>query len=187
MRDQHPDFIGQVERSFAIYLYLLTIIGRNPSLLARITPPLLSVASQQITGRGRGANVWVSPAGCLMLSLVLKTNSVELPLHRLVFVQYLFALAITEACRDEMVLGRDGDKVRLKWPNDIYAIESGEKRKIGGVLVNLVFEGSHAQIVLGGYIYLIDALFLKSFCLLPRLWFERLDQKTSHVTLSSCF
>lgn len=86
-----------------------------------------------------------------MFSLVLKVTETEIPFSKLVFVQYLFSLAITEACRDNMLLGSDGSKVRLKWPNDIYAVsgENGECEKIGGVLVNLVFQGNKAQLVLG--------------------------------------
>ena len=70
------------------------------------------------------------------------------------FIQYLFALAVVEACRDSQVLGeRLGSKVRLKWPNDLYAdfgVE-GKKdlRKVGGVLVNTNFEGPKVDIVVG--------------------------------------
>ncbi|KAG6856318.1 hypothetical protein H0H87_005598 [Tephrocybe sp. NHM501043] len=53
------------------------------------------------------------------------------PASKLVFVQYLFALAVVEACRDEAVLGKWGEQARLKWPNDIYAVVDGERKKIG--------------------------------------------------------
>lgn len=75
------------------------------------------------------------------------------PPPKLVFIQYLFALAVVEACRDESVLGpKAGEKVRLKWPNDLYASVGGDKedlRKIGGVLVNTSFSGGKVDIVIG--------------------------------------
>lgn len=75
------------------------------------------------------------------------------PATKLVFLQYLFALAVVEACRDEKVLGpKAGDKVRLKWPNDIYAsIGTGKEdvRKIGGILVNTSFSRGKVDIVIG--------------------------------------
>jgi biotin--protein ligase len=67
-------------------------------------------------------------------------------------VQYLFALAVVEACRDESVLGEAAAPVRLKWPNDIYAVfgdGEGSKRKIGGILVNTSFAGGKVDIVIG--------------------------------------
>jgi len=73
--------------------------------------------------------------------------------NKLVFLQYLFALAVVEACRDEAVLGpKAGEQVRLKWPNDLYAVVGGNKedlRKIGGVLVNTSFSGGKVDIVVG--------------------------------------
>jgi biotin--protein ligase len=73
------------------------------------------------------------------------------PSSKLVFIQYLFALAVVEACRDTSFLGsRRGDAIRLKWPNDIYAITNeGEKKKIGGVLVNTSFASGTVSIVIG--------------------------------------
>ena len=68
------------------------------------------------------------------------------------FIQYLFALAVVEACREEKVLGRWGERIRLKWPNDIYALvgsEGEEKRKVGGILVNTSFSGGNVDIVIG--------------------------------------
>lgn len=73
------------------------------------------------------------------------------------FIQYLFSLAVSEACRDESVLGsKAGGRVRVKWPNDMYAVESdsGEPnrenaKKIGGVLVSASFTGNNVDIVIG--------------------------------------
>ena len=75
------------------------------------------------------------------------------PANKLVFLQYLFSLAVTEACRDETVLGpKVGEQVRLKWPNDLYAVVGEGKedlRKIGGVLVNSSFSEGKVDIVVG--------------------------------------
>ena len=69
------------------------------------------------------------------------------------FLQYLFSLAIAEACRDEAVLGKYGETVKIKWPNDIYAVLGGGERrelqKIGGVLVNTGIINNDSQIVIG--------------------------------------
>jgi biotin---protein ligase len=75
-----------------------------------------------------------------------------------VFIQYLFSLAVAEACRTESILGsRAGGRIRLKWPNDIYAaigsnLEEANVenvRKVGGVLVSANFIGDNVDIVIG--------------------------------------
>lgn len=40
--------------------------------------------------------------------------------------------------------------MRLKWPNDLYAVVGEEKKKIGGILVNASFSGGQADIIIGG-------------------------------------
>lgn len=122
--------------------------------MTSLPTPILSLASQQLTGRGRGANVWLSPSGCLQFSLLVRTSLATVPPSKIVFVQYLFGLAVAEACRDESVLGSEtGERVRLKWPNDLYAVigtEDGDKKKkIGGILVNTSFTGNQVDIVIG--------------------------------------
>lgn len=110
------------------------------------------MASYQLAGRGRGANVWLSPSGCLQFSVLIRVSLATFPASKLVFVQYLFALAVAEACREESVLGSVGNSVRLKWPNDLYAVlgDSQEsRRKIGGILVNTSFTDGNVDIVIG--------------------------------------
>ena len=124
-------------------------LNRNPRLLADLPTPFLSLASHQTTGRGRGGNTWVSPAGCLQYSLLLRVSLSQVPASKLVFVQYLFALAVVEACRHENILGKVGEAVKLKWPNDIYIVDEAEKRKVGGILVNTSFTGGTVSIVIG--------------------------------------
>ena len=121
--------------------------------MTSLPTPLLSLASQQLTGRGRGANIWLSPSGCLQFSLLVRTSLATVPPFKIVFVQYLFALAVAEACREESVLGsKIGGRVRLKWPNDLYAVtgtDDGDRKKIGGILVNTSFTGNQVDIVIG--------------------------------------
>ncbi|KAF8208185.1 biotin-protein ligase [Mycena galopus ATCC 62051] len=126
-----------------------TMLDKNPRFMGLLPAPLVSLASHQLAGRGRGANVWLSPSGCLQFSLLLRLSLSTFPASKLVFVQYLFALAVVEACRDESVLGDAADPVRLKWPNDIYAVLGDEKRKLGGILVNTSFSGGKVDIVIG--------------------------------------
>ncbi|THH02031.1 hypothetical protein EW026_g756 [Hermanssonia centrifuga] len=129
-----------------------TLLDKNPRFLSSLPSPLLSLATHQIAGRGRGGNSWVSPVGCLQFSLRLRVALSTIPPARLVFVQYLFALAVVEACRDDGVLGSLGDKIRLKWPNDIYIVgddENEKATKVAGILVYTTFDGNDVDIVIG--------------------------------------
>lgn len=128
-----------------------TMLDKNPTLLTQLPTPLLSLASHQLAGRGRGNNVWLSPSGCLQFSILLRVSLASFPANKLVFIQYLFALAVVEACKEDNVLGKWGEGIRLKWPNDLYALvgEGEEKRKVGGVLVNTSFSGGNVDVVIG--------------------------------------
>ena len=127
--------------------------NRNPALMSAIPVPLVSLAAHQVSGRGRGSNTWLSPPGCLQFSVLLRLSLHSVPASKLVFIQYLFGLAVTEACRKDHILGKLGENVRLKWPNDIYAVSpvSGDLRKIGGILVNTSFTGKEVNIIIGSY------------------------------------
>src|ERR1700761_2600471 len=118
--------------------------------------PVMSLATHQMSGRGRGENVWLSPPGVLMFSLLLRVSSSPskdypyLPTSRLVYIQYLFGISVVQACRT--ILGEFGKQVRLKWPNDIYTAGDGgraERKKLGGILVGTTFHDGDAIIVIG--------------------------------------
>jgi biotin---protein ligase len=136
-----------------IFYSLIAQRYRNPKLLANLPSPLLCLASYQLQGRGRGANMWLSPDGCLQFSLALRIPIAKIPMNKLVFLQYLFSLAIVEACRDEAVLGSYGEAVKIKWPNDIYTVlgegKNRELKKIGGVLVNIGITDKDSHVVIG--------------------------------------
>ena len=74
----------------------------------------------------------------------------------LVFIQYLFALAVVEACRALDPAKEWATKVKLKWPNDIYGEfpaeetwKSVELKKLGGILVNTSFERNTVDVIIG--------------------------------------
>jgi biotin---protein ligase len=124
--------------------------------LTSLLTPIVSLATFQLAGRGRGSNTWLSPEGCLQFSVLLRAPLSAFPAPRLVFVQYLACLAVIHACQHKRVLGsRDDDRagrVILKWPNDVYVeLPGGEKKKVGGILVNTSFSNGNMDIVVGRY------------------------------------
>lgn len=153
-----------------------TMLDKNPKMMARLPTGFVSFATHQISGRGRGGNSWISPLGCLQFSLLLHIPSAESryaalgnsPMvvgPKLVFVQYLAGLAIVDAIRTG--LGPEyaavGRRVRLKWPNDVYAEVSGDNplrkgtfqhlgktwAKMGGILVNSQYLNGRWSLVVG--------------------------------------
>ncbi|KAI0694236.1 hypothetical protein C8T65DRAFT_699025 [Cerioporus squamosus] len=82
-----------------------------------------------------------------LLSSLPSRNSPSLPRDSqaaaVVLVQYLFALALA-------VAEAEGKRVRIKWPDDLYAVtRDREKKKIGGTLVNTSFESWKVVLVVG--------------------------------------
>lgn len=124
-----------------------TMQDKNPKFLHSLPTPLVSTASFQLSGRGRSGNVWLSPAGCLQFTKTFDLPAAMAP--KAVFVQYLVALAISEALDPDGKLG-----VRIKWPNDIYALVKGEdgkveKQKMGGILVNTNYANGSFKVMVG--------------------------------------
>ncbi|KZW00346.1 class II aaRS and biotin synthetase [Exidia glandulosa HHB12029] len=132
-----------------------TLLDKNPTFCAALPTPLVAIATHQLAGRGRGGNAWVSPRGSMMLSALIRVPLSSLPAHRLALVQYLFSIAVVDACR-AVLPDNSQSTVRLKWPNDIYAApEEGDlydpkvTRKLGGVLVSTNFRGSDVDVIIG--------------------------------------
>lgn len=95
---------------------------RNTQILRRLPSGLTATATVQVAGRGRGNNVWVSPAGSLIFSTVIR-HPVSLLNHApVVFLQYLAALAIVEGIKN-YDNGYQNIPVKLKWPNDICKLK----------------------------------------------------------------
>ncbi|KAJ9049770.1 biotin holocarboxylase synthetase [Entomophthora muscae] len=121
----------------------------NPKLVSVFPSGSTIVAARQVSGRGRGKNVWVSSIGCLQFSMymehpVLAGASVTL-------IQYLASLAMVEGVKRKSGYGEL--ELYLKWPNDIYAIDYSAdepiKRKVGGVLVNSSFASQSFSMIIG--------------------------------------
>lgn len=119
-----------------------TLLEKNPSLTNALPTGTTFTATTQLSGRGRGSSVWISPAGSLIFSFLLRHPLKLNATAPLVFLQYLAALAVAEGVQTYDVedadpisllsstLGTTGQKqsayravpVALKWPNDIYAL-----------------------------------------------------------------
>ena len=91
---------------------------RNTQLLRRLPTGFTATATIQVAGRGRGSNVWVSPAGSLIFSTVVRHPMSLMPHAPVVFLQYLAAMAIVEGIKGYDT-GYQNVPVKLKWPNDI--------------------------------------------------------------------
>jgi biotin--protein ligase len=118
-----------------------TLLERNDSLLRTLPSGFTATASTQLSGRGRGSNVWASPRGSLMFSTVIHHPARLAHSSPVVFVQYLAAVAVARAAR-RYGKGYAELPVRIKWPNDVYAATpdddgGGAPRwaKVAGVLV----------------------------------------------------
>ncbi|SHO79402.1 Similar to S.cerevisiae protein BPL1 (Biotin:apoprotein ligase) [Malassezia sympodialis ATCC 42132] len=137
-----------------------TLLESDRHLLRACPSGTTVIATHQVRGRGRAHNAWLSPLGCLPFS-----TTVHLPLHignKAVFLQYLAALAIVYGL--EAAYPAIQGRVRIKWPNDIYAqvptaqlgsvclAADGQPRhfvKIGGILVTAVCEGDTFYAIVG--------------------------------------
>lgn len=131
-----------------------TMLEKNPRLLKYLPTGFVATATTQIAGRGRGSNAWISPPrGQLIFSVVLK-HSLQLNERApVIFVQYLAAIAIAEGIRT-YDRGYQDVPVKLKWPNDIYALDpsqpgKNEYVKIGGILVNSSYSNGNYNLVVG--------------------------------------
>ncbi|XP_031542860.1 biotin--protein ligase [Vicugna pacos] len=105
---------------------------------------LIAIAARQTQGKGRGRNVWLSPKGCALSTLLV---SIPLRSHlgqRIPFVQHLMSLAVVEAVRS--IPEYQDINLRVKWPNDIYY---SDLMKLGGVLVNSTLMGETFYILIG--------------------------------------
>ncbi|KAK2734661.1 biotin holocarboxylase synthetase [Myotisia sp. PD_48] len=130
-----------------------TILEKNTQLLRCLPNGFTATATVQVAGRGRGSNVWVSPPGQLMFSTCVRHPVDKLTSASVVFIQYLAALAIVKGIKsyDE---GYEKLPIKLKWPNDIYALDPSQPdgrsyTKICGILVNAHYSSSEYIAVVG--------------------------------------
>lgn len=89
---------------------------------------LVVVAEKQTNGRGRFGRRWVSPAGGIWASILLRPNVAPTEATRL---NIIASLAIAEAISEKL-----GLIAQIKWPNDVIV----SKRKVAGILTDMVAE-----------------------------------------------
>ncbi|PGH04449.1 biotin-[acetyl-CoA-carboxylase] ligase [Polytolypa hystricis UAMH7299] len=138
-----------------------TLLEKNTRLLRKLPTGFTATATVQIAGRGRGSNVWVSPAGQLIFSTVIRHQVEHMSRAPVVFIQYLAALAIVRGIKT-YDRGYDAMPIKLKWPNDVYALDpsAADKKtytKISGILVNAHYSSKEYIAVVGIGINAINA------------------------------
>jgi len=93
---------------------------------------IVVLAEEQTAGRGRRGRRWIAPAGtCLLFSLLLRPPLSPPQCQRLTMACSL-AIAESIECHTRLPVG-------LKWPNDLMV----KDKKVGGILVELGFDGEH--------------------------------------------
>jgi BirA family biotin operon repressor/biotin-[acetyl-CoA-carboxylase] ligase len=108
--------------------------------LATGTPEVaIAVAQEQTAGRGRQGRSWQAPAGAgLLLSTGFRPP--RLPLRHGWRLAAVVSLAMLDAA--EAAAGLADNALRLKWPNDIVALQpDGRLLKVAGVLGETVAAG----------------------------------------------
>jgi len=95
---------------------------------AGATEGTVILAEEQLAGRGRLGRSWVSPAGGIWLSLVMRP---QLPPHKAQLVTLLAAVAAVEATQKTT-----GLVPGIKWPNDLLL----GGRKLAGILTEVSAE-----------------------------------------------
>ncbi len=98
--------------------------------------PLLLSASRQTAGRGRLGRAWQSDDAALTFSIA-RSFPVELDLS---------GLSLAVGCTVADVLDPSGERIRLKWPNDLFL----DGAKLGGILIETVPLAGHRRGVVIG-------------------------------------
>ncbi len=101
---------------------------------------LLVLAEEQEAGRGRAGRSWWAPPGSAILSSLL-LRPTFLPSHLLGYVGMIAGLAMCDTLEE-----LPGLSPQLKWPNDILL----EGKKVGGILVETLWEGDDLDAVILG-------------------------------------
>jgi BirA family biotin operon repressor/biotin-[acetyl-CoA-carboxylase] ligase len=131
--------IAELSRTKAPFSILVEVVpetgSTNADLLARapqLEAPVLRIAEHQTAGRGRAGRSWLSaPGHSLTFSLAWKFDG---GLQQLTGLPLAVGVAVAET------LGRLGQQVQLKWPNDV--LKDGDK--LAGILVETQPAGAGA-------------------------------------------
>jgi BirA family biotin operon repressor/biotin-[acetyl-CoA-carboxylase] ligase len=99
---------------------------------------MVIIAEEQTGGVGRLGRAWVSPAGGIWATILLKP---KIPLDHLFMITMAGSVAIARAIRKEY-----GISALIKWPNDIFI---GDK-KVAGLLLELSAEADDVHYALLG-------------------------------------
>ena len=111
------------------YAFSLACLGQREVTIIR--------AKEQIKGRGRGANKWMSVKDKgLYFSFILRPDN---PVDQIVMLPLLFSYGLAKVLSDIV-------KAKIKWPNDVFI---GNK-KIAGILVEARSKASGAEFVIAG-------------------------------------
>ena len=111
------------------------------------TQPTLLVAEHQTLGRGRQGRTWQASAGASL------TFSLGLPLAPRDWSGLSLAVGVTLADALEPPEPGRSPRLQLKWPNDLWLLDSPATaalgRKLGGVLIETVAVGRQRVVVVG--------------------------------------
>lgn len=105
--------------------------------------PLLVLALEQTGGRGRQGRVWTSPAGKgVYASRVVAVGDAS----RLQSLPLLVGVGLSRALAPYL-----SSPCLLKWPNDLVVLIGGERRKIGGILIEAVAQAGLPAVAVVGF------------------------------------
>lgn len=94
------------------------------------TTPTIITCQQQLSGKGRGGNKWLSHQGNLMFSHILPLLCLSKPIKKNPHIlQLISALALLQAIKELYDI-----KLMIKWPNDLVFCENAKTYKIAGQL-----------------------------------------------------
>lgn len=110
---------------------------------AQTLHPLLVIALEQTGGRGRQGRSWSSPEGLgVYATRVLQVDDPAL----LQTLPLLVGVGLCRALSTHLSV-----PCRLKWPNDLMVEVGGERRKIGGVLIEASIRPGEPTLALVGF------------------------------------
>ncbi len=116
-----------------------------PGIAPRLDPTLL-VAETQTAGRGRLGRNWYSQRGDSL------TFSLGMALEPLDWsgLSLVVGISIAESLDERLYERLDaGQRITLKWPNDLWMGKPGLESKLGGILVETATLDGHRYVVIG--------------------------------------
>lgn len=108
--------------------YAISIAETDPSCHGMVI-----ISESQLSGRGRKGNRWLSPAGGLWFSVVIKSN---LRAIYSVYFSYAMSLAVCETIANNFNLD-----AFVKWPNDVLI----KGKKVAGILISSAIHGDDLE------------------------------------------